>query len=140
MKKAHLCTEDNDSPTADRRPHLYGQQRLLANVVHEGKAEYVRSAVEYTLVYGRRSRMAVNLVILKENSLDMQDKTWEALTAMGKSSHGTACLNGGKQRTNFSKQERSYGRKKTPATTRGSMESIPIAMNGTFYTSVLAAR
>jgi hypothetical protein len=83
MKRTHLHTEDNDTPTADRRPHLYGQQRLLANVVHEGKAEHVRSAVDYTLVYGRRNRMAVNLVILKEDSLGMPDKTWEALTAMG---------------------------------------------------------
>ncbi|KAJ0425610.1 hypothetical protein BJY00DRAFT_308346 [Aspergillus carlsbadensis] len=93
VKRAHLRTEDNDTPTTDRRPHLYGQQRLLANVVHEGKAEHVRTTVDYTLVYGRRNRMAVNLVIIKENSLDVQDKTWEALTAMGtiqrqKKTHG----------------------------------------------------
>ncbi|KAL3452022.1 hypothetical protein BJX65DRAFT_303735 [Aspergillus insuetus] len=83
MKRAHLRTEDSDTPTVDRRPHLYGQQRLLANVVHEGKAEHVRSAVDYTLVYGRCNKMAVNLVILKDNSLGMPDKTWEALTAIG---------------------------------------------------------
>ncbi|CEL03174.1 hypothetical protein ASPCAL04331 [Aspergillus calidoustus] len=83
MKRAHLNTEESDTSTADHPPRLYGQQRLLANVVHEGKTENVRTTVDYTLVYGRRNRMAVNLVILKENSLDMQDKTWEALTAMG---------------------------------------------------------
>jgi hypothetical protein len=85
MKRAHLSTEESDTSTADHPPRLYGQQRLLANVVHEGKTKNVRTTVDYTLVYGRRNRMAANLVILKENSLDMQDKTWEALTAMGRS-------------------------------------------------------
>ncbi|KAL2853286.1 hypothetical protein BJY01DRAFT_244251 [Aspergillus pseudoustus] len=79
-REHHQQLGDQDLP---RRPQWLNQTKLQANVIHEGKRELVETPVDYTLVYGRREKLAFNLVVLRENSLNMQDKTWEALTAMG---------------------------------------------------------
>ncbi|KAL2810775.1 hypothetical protein BJX63DRAFT_434012 [Aspergillus granulosus] len=92
IKKACLHIEDQGLRSATRRPHWFGQQMLKVSVLFEGKREIVETTVDYTLVYGRREKLAFNLVVLRENSLEMQDKTWEALTAMGAAHRARAVL------------------------------------------------
>ncbi|KAL3464300.1 hypothetical protein BJX64DRAFT_286719 [Aspergillus heterothallicus] len=75
--------EYQSSESKVRRPRWFQDQTVNTSVLVGGRLETLKSIVDHALAYGSRSNLAFKLVVFEDDSFEMQDMTWEALTAMG---------------------------------------------------------